>query len=120
MGCKNCGKDNLAKILRHKIEIQKKTTTPVAGAGYDESWIAFANPFAAVDALAGRELELAKQIHAETTHLITIRYRPNVTTDKRIVFRNRIFRINAALNPEERNYKLLVHCTETDVDQEDA
>jgi SPP1 family predicted phage head-tail adaptor len=119
--------------LRHKITFQQLMYDQTETGGYTENLsgdevlseetpldsavrLDDFNVFANVQPLSGRELLLAAQTQAETTHKITIRYRPGLTTHFRIKFGTRIFRILSIINSEERNRWLQIHCVEVEGD----
>ncbi len=71
-----------------------------------------ARVWAGITPLMGRELVTAQQYHAETTHLIEIRFRTGITPNLQIVLGARLFTILAALNVEERDVVINCYCKE--------
>lgn len=67
-----------------------------------------------VQPMTGREYQEAQKIRAETTYKITTRYFPNISTDMKVLFKNRTFEIVSVLNIEERNRELQIVATERD------
>lgn len=101
--------------LRHRITLQSLVVgspqkTP---AGEDDaSWADVATVWASVEPLQGRALELAQQIHSETTGRIRMRYRAGINTAMRVSFGGRVFDIRAVVNTEERNIELVLFTSE--------
>jgi len=67
-----------------------------------------------VNPMTGREYQEAQKIRAETTYRVTTRYFSGITSDMRILFKNKELLIQSVLNVEERNRELQIICTETD------
>ena len=98
--------------LRHRVELQRQAENRDGYGQPIRSWATFATVWGSVEPLQGRELEHAKQITAETSHKITIRYQDSLNVENRVVYGDRIFDIEAILNPHERNEYLLLMCKE--------
>ena len=98
--------------LRHRIVIEESIAGRDSFGAEVCEWIQFAKVWADVSPVSGRELASFKQINAEITAKITIRYLAGVTTEMRILFRDRIFEIDSVINPEEKNIYLLLVCKE--------
>ena len=62
--------------------------------------------------VSGREFIAFKQINAEISTKVNIRYLAGVTTEMRVLFKDRTFEINSIINPEEKNVSLLLMCKE--------
>ena len=71
-----------------------------------ESWVDAATVWAHIEPLRGREYWQAKQVVAEVTGRITIRYLTGIDEKMRVVYGNKIYNILAVINPEERNRTL--------------
>lgn len=98
--------------LRHRIRIEKSVVTRDRFGGEVQDWIPVATVWGSVESLSGGEFEVAKQRHAEVSHTIVIRYRPDITPSLRVVVKNRWFEILAVINPKERNVWLYLLCKE--------
>lgn len=101
--------------LRHRVTIQRLVAgspQQKASGEPDRSWSTYLSVSASIEPVTGREPFLAQAIHAEVTHKIRIRYRTGITAEMRVVFRSRLFDIQAVLNWEERNTELLLLCKE--------
>ncbi len=101
--------------LRHRIKIQKLDEAQ-GGTGEilkgDADWTDFADRWAAVEPLQGRELFIAQQISAEVNIRVRLRYLKDVTARMRVLFGTREFDIKAVLNPLERNRETELLCKE--------
>lgn len=101
--------------LRHRVYLQAQTTEYDAlgrqsrGAA---NWTTVARLWAEVRELSGRESELAKQIKAEASHAVTIRHRPGVTSEQRLLFRGKPLEIKAVLDDDSTQRELLLLCGE--------
>ena len=94
--------------LRHKVSIQSATEARDAHGGVTRSWSESASVWASIEPLSGRELSEARQIAAETTHRIRLRYLSSLAPDQRIVHDSRTFEIVSIANVEERNREMVV------------
>ena len=102
--------------LRHRITFQKPGGTVKNSMGEDVPvYSDFATVWAAVEPLKGREYAEAQKIRAETTLRVTTRYLSGITTDMRIVHRNKTLNIASVLNIDERNIELQIMAVDGDV-----
>ena len=101
--------------LQHRVALQQKTVNEDAIKQQSESWTDMSTMWARIEPLSGREYFAARQENAEITAKITIRYRPGINTDLRIVFDGRIFEVLSVVNPEERCKLLILMCKEVPV-----
>jgi len=101
--------------LRHRIKIVQPTLTQDSTGGTDvrENTVVW-ECWASIEALSGRESLVAQALMTSVTHQITIRYAPGIriTARMRVLFGSRLFFIESALNPDERNKMLILKCTE--------
>ncbi len=98
--------------LRHKITIEKVTET-ISDAGETvETWAEFATVWAEITPLRGREYWASKQTTSEVTGKIRIRYLAGITSKMRVKHGERIFNIEAAINPNEKNIETILLVSE--------
>ena len=101
--------------LRHRVKIQKLDEAQ-GGTGEilkgDADWSDFAERWAAVEPLQGRELFIAQQVSAEVNIRVRLRHLGGVTPRMRILFGGREFDIKAVLNPLERKRETELLCKE--------
>lgn len=110
--------DNIVRAgqYRKRITIQQNKSTAKDENGRSiPNWIPFAQIWAKVSRLTGRELELALQIDSEASDLIEARYVYGVTDEMQVIFpqpdgTSRTLDINAAIDPEERHIKTYLLC----------
>jgi SPP1 family predicted phage head-tail adaptor len=104
--------------LRHYIRIEKKTIDVSGDGDRTETWTTFAEVWASVETGNGREFFAARQVIADLTHTIRMRYLVDITPDMRIAYddqktgRTRYFDIKSILNPDERDEMLTMQATE--------
>ena len=68
--------------------------------------------WASVVPLSGRELERAREVVANATHEVKMRYRDGVNAQKRIRHDNRFLNIESVRNVDERGRELVLTCVE--------
>lgn len=98
--------------LKHRITIQAATETRNDTGDVLKSWATFADRWASIEPLTGRELMKAQQVSSEVTHKVTIRYLAGVTPQHRILFGSRVFNINSVLDSMEQHKELVLMCNE--------
>jgi len=101
--------------LHHLVRIEQPTKSRTASGDTQTVWECFADAvYAQITPLKGRELYNAHTILPEATHEVTIRYTPGVTSDMRLVHRDRILQIgDVPRNLHERDVTLTFLCIET-------
>jgi SPP1 family predicted phage head-tail adaptor len=97
--------------LDKKIVLQHSVQTVDDFGGTVDTWTTYATPWARVRPLKGRELIAAKAAQSEVTTRIEMRYRPDVTTDDRIVYGGKYYNISAVIDPEEKHEELQIMAT---------
>lgn len=99
--------------LRHRIAIEQQVLTDDGAGGVTEEWVEIAAPYAAVIPLGGDELFAAQQTMPRVSHRIEMRYMHDIeSSTMRVVFRERVFDIEAVLNIDERDRELHLYCEE--------
>ena len=102
--------------LTHQVVIQGiGARTPDGGGGYATSYAEIANGtvWAEVRPLSGNERLRAMKTTANATHMVTIRYRNDVSAKNRILHDGRAFKIVAPpIDPDERHDWLQLLCSE--------
>jgi SPP1 family predicted phage head-tail adaptor len=94
--------------LRERVTIETATATADGAGGASLAWSTLATVWARVEPVAADEKAVAGHESASVTHLVTTRYRDDVTGHARVTFRGRVFRILAAYDPDEtRRYLVL-------------
>lgn len=99
--------------LRHRVTIQQLgPVTRDAMGGEIATWNTYAELYAAVEPLEGRELFSAQQVAAEISHRVRIRYHAGVVPKMRVLFGSRVFDIQSAMSIEERGRETHLYCRE--------
>lgn len=99
--------------LRHRVMIQQNSPSVDSFGELTESWSALAsNVPAKVESLTGRELIQGEQQEGVVTHMVTIRYRSDVTSQMRVVHNSKNFNIESALDPDGMTRRLFLMCKE--------
>jgi len=97
--------------LRHRVEIQQYDGSKDALNQPVENWTTVGTRWAEVKPLSGREFELAKQMHSETTHQIQMRY-AELDSSMRLVHEGRIYNLLSIINTDQRNIELVIMAKE--------
>lgn len=107
-------KKPLTNRLNKRVSIQSKTITRGSRGSQVETWVDDFTTWGEVKTLTGREIEAAKQIHAESTVEVNIRYSTSreVTSQKRVMYGTRTLHILAVINVNEENKELKLLCKE--------
>jgi SPP1 family predicted phage head-tail adaptor len=98
--------------LIHEIVIEGPVQVQDATGAQTETWQTFAEPYAAIKWLRGREFFAAQQFSAERWCRISIYWIDGVNEKMRIRFGSRIFDIKFANNVDELNQDLELMCIE--------
>lgn len=104
----------LAGLLKQRITVQAKSPTGTGDRGQPLfTWQDETTGIPAeVVELAGRKLELARQLVATATHQVTMRYLSSLVPTKRITLGGRIFNIGNIQNLNILNFTNVVLVTE--------
>jgi SPP1 family predicted phage head-tail adaptor len=103
--------------LRHRAELQRRTTTKSAATGgISEAFVSFATVFANVVPIQGREFFAAAATQAEVTARIQIRYRTDITAGDRVVALGKTWAIQAVIDVDGRQKLLDLMCAEGPTD----
>ena len=98
--------------LNHRIQIEQAAEASDGTGDPVRTWSLVATLWASVNALTGREAFNAKQVLAEVTHRVTIRYRTGLTPKMRVKFDGRYFDILSVLDAKETKVWLELMCVE--------
>jgi dTDP-4-dehydrorhamnose reductase len=75
------------------VVLQQKVVTEDALKQQSETWMNSATVWAVIEPLSGKEYFAAKQVNAEISVKLTLRYRKDVVSDMRVAFGNRVFEV---------------------------
>ena len=102
---------------RHVVTFQVGSTRPDGDGGTVETWIDLDPPSWDVAIrpapIHDLEREMAGTIVAGTTHIVSGRYRGDVTVECRMLFQGREFRITGVKNIDERGIAMEIFAKET-------
>lgn len=106
--------------MRHKITLQRQTRVADGGGGFGVTWADVDDVFADIKAPSGRERFFGDKIEQNISHVVTIRFRNDISQKYRIKYaRTReaettttYLAINAILNKDYRERYLELLCTE--------
>lgn len=96
--------------LRHRIEIQNYEMTQDDWGQPIYTWTHWADVWASVEPLQGREFLAAMALQSQTTVRIRMRYRPGVTSQMRVLWGGRIYGIESVIEPQSRRHALQLMC----------
>jgi head-tail adaptor len=98
--------------LRHIVSIQEASTHR-EGMDVIQDHTTVADRHCDIMQLMGREVERAKQIHADAEYQIRMRFFEGLTTKHRLLFGSRTFEILNINNVMERNIEHILLCKES-------
>lgn len=99
-----------AQQLNTRIELQRFTTTTNDFGEEIKEWSTYAEAFAKVEPMVGREYLAASAEVGEVKLKVTIRYRPDTTRLDRVIVRGDALEIVDAQNIRFQNRELLLYC----------
>ena len=87
----------LASELRHKVVIQSKGKGGRDEVGYNlpNTWTTYKNLWAKVTPVAARDLVLTQSEQTEVTARLKIRYRTDINTTMRVLWKDKIYSIQS-------------------------
>lgn len=98
--------------LKHRITFQTLTDGQDTFGDLTETWTDYKTVSAKIEATGGVEYYASKQLDAEVTHIITIRYLTGLTNKHRISYDSRYFDIHFIDNKKEAGKKMEIQCVE--------
>lgn len=98
--------------LRHQIVVQREQNTSDSAGGNSLAWVDYATIRANIKPVSGSERLHSMRLQANISHRIFIRYRDDLRTDDRIVYKNRPMQIRAIINLEEMNRWIEIYAEE--------
>ena len=101
--------------LNKRIELQREDATKDEYGSKAAEWVTVDYLWAEIAPLRGRELFAAHQVHAEVTHKVTVRQRPDLTSEMRFKYGARAFNIaTMPMNVREGNESIEMMCVEVE------
>ena len=100
--------------LRHRITLQKFTTTVNENGFEEESWIDFKTVWASVSNLHGKEYFEAAAVQKENIVKFIIRYLPGINNSMKILFKGKSYNIIQIDNIRYENKFIEIKAMEVD------
>jgi SPP1 family predicted phage head-tail adaptor len=104
----NAGELNRKITIRAPSESQDEYGQPAV------SWVDVLTTWASIRAATSKEVYAASGFASQLSHVVTIRWRPGILAKQRILYRGRIFEIQAVSDPDESRINLNLLCLEID------
>lgn len=102
--------------LRHKVVIQQESGIRDPDSGeIIPGWSTFAEVWAEVVDLSGREYWSAQQVQSQVSTRVRIRYLDGVKPTMRVAHGSRTLQIEAVIDPDGRRRELQLMCSEIQV-----
>lgn len=98
--------------LRHRVEHETGTTTTADSGQVTTTWTTAGTYWAQVSPASSREAYWARQQFSETTHVVTMRVGPTITTRDRLIYDGRILEIISVYVVDELGETLRLACKE--------
>jgi SPP1 family predicted phage head-tail adaptor len=92
--------------LRHRVTLEAPVDAPDGAGGFARSFTPIANLWARIAPSGAREDFVEQRAEQVMSHVVTIRWRDDVTKNMRFVHRGRRLRIQSAFDPDERREAL--------------
>jgi SPP1 family predicted phage head-tail adaptor len=97
-----------AGTLRDRITLMASARTTDARWGTAEGWTEYATAWANVTPTDGTEFFTDKGVQTAVTHLVRMRYRPDVKATDQILYGNLTLDILSVIDPDGRKRELLI------------
>ena len=100
--------------LDRRVKLQQKTAARGELGGHQEVWRDLATVWAEVRDLSGREIFNARAVGSAATRIVTMRYRPDIQAEHRVVLPGGTTLRIEWLRRIERHETLELYCLEID------
>lgn len=97
--------------LFNQVMIQSYTATRASNGEEVKSWSTVATVWASVEPLSGRELLAARDVRADVTTRIRIRYRTGITPKMRAIMGSATYEISEVIDRKMQHRDLELLCT---------
>ena len=94
--------------LNRVITFQQRNTDKDSFGQQSTTWTDYLTARAEIEQLSGSELVSAQALMAETTHRITVRYRPSITASLRVIYQGRVFNVLSVIDEFTADRKSVV------------
>lgn len=100
--------------LRERVEIQRRVDTPDGGGGVVSTWVPDAVVWARVQPEKATEILKADRVQNPQRFIVQMRYRDDVTPDRRLKWLGRVLEILSVGNEDERRSGLVLIAEQRD------
>lgn len=94
--------------LRNRLKFFRQVRVSNGKGGFTTDWDEYAQPFAEVIGLAGREEVLARALQGIEAYRVTIRWRSDVKPADEIEYQGKRLNIRSAVDPDDRRRELVI------------
>ena len=101
--------------LRHRVRFERATRVVNAAGETETAWVLHAERWANVQPLKSWQVERARQVQTNTTHVVRVRYDPTIAADQRVVWGAVVLNITGVVNVDGRNVELEIACEQEGV-----
>jgi SPP1 family predicted phage head-tail adaptor len=103
--------------LRHRVTLETPgPDVPDGEGGYTSSWTPLVpSPvWASITPATARDMErtVASTVDVTASHIVRMRYHPQVNTKTRVTYGTRVFQVTGVQNTDERNIESVLICLE--------
>ena len=99
--------------LRHRLTFQQPTTTTNSFGGKIKGWVDYVTLWGAIEPVSGHEEAENHQEEPVTSVNIVVRYYSGLTSNMRIKYGSKYYRISGITNRDERHIELNISAEET-------
>lgn len=94
--------------MRERVDIYSQSQTINNAGEIATSWAIVATTWGRMEPLSANQIVLANRDDAQRIYKLTIRYRTDITTNSRVIWRSRKFDVEGILDPTEQRQFLTV------------
>lgn len=101
-----------ASDLKRRVTLQQPSNPQDTTGQALRKWTNVATVWAKVESMKGRTILRADSSLAELTDRVTIRFRKDVQSDWRVLYKDRALGLISIINTQEQNVELVLMCRE--------
>lgn len=98
--------------MRHRAELQKMSEVADGNGGWKVKWVKERDIWCWIRPLSGIQKLESMRRDSQVSHEIYTRFHADVTTDRRIAYRGKVYNLEAVWSPDEREEYLQIVATE--------
>ena len=96
--------------LKNRIRFEKRSLSGNGFGGFVETWAELCTVFGRYVPLRGKEREAQQQVNPEITVRIHVRYRTDITTDRRAYYNGKYHNILEVIDVDNTHTELMLMC----------